>query len=177
MKELYDKIYTDQTKSNYGHRNHGGEYIDVLRVFRKDKYPSSWLDVGCGHNELIESLRDKKSKPYIQDALGVDFSCPGADQKCDILGMPFPDKRWDFISAFDVLEHLSPETIPDALNEMKRVSKRFMFTIDFRLSVYVIDGVNVHLTVWPRELWAEEIQKAGGIIVRNKGKFFMGNWS
>ena len=68
-KELYDKIYADparaKTDSNkplgsYGHTNHGKEWVDEIRTF-EDEFPSSWLDVGCGHNELIKSIRDRKS--------------------------------------------------------------------------------------------------------------------
>ena len=172
-KKLYNKIYSDPTaRSHYGHSNHGKGYLNLLL----EHQPKSWLDVGCGYNELIKEVRENKS---IEDSWGIDFSCPGADQNCDILELPFLDKRWDFITAFDVMEHLLPEQVHFGLKEMVRVSKRFAFTIAFRKAVVEIDGKNVHPTVWPAETWTEEIEKAGGIIWKKSkpgGGFFIGEW-
>ena len=171
-KELYDKIYANLS-TGYGHSNHGKIWIDF--IFQSQ--PKSWLDVGCGYNELIKEVRENTS---IEDSWGIDFSCPGADQNCDILELPFPDKRWDFITAFDVMEHLLPEQVPFGLKEMIRVSKRFAFTIAFRKASTEIDGKNAHPTVWPAETWTEEIEKAGGIIWKKSnpgGGFFIGEWN
>ena len=186
-KELYDKIYADPKHANYGHTNHGKKLVDEIRTF-EDVFPSSWLDVGCGYNELIKSIRDRKSIFKVKDSWGIDFSCPGADQNCDLLELPFPDKRWDFITAFDVLEHVLPEQVPFALKEMSRVSYRFAFTISFREGRLKIDGRNVHPTVWTASAWTEAIESAGGIISKTarlgdspaviyEAGFFLGKWS
>ena len=157
-KKLYDKIYLDPTAySYYGHTNHGKRYLNLFLGHQ----PKSWLDVGCGYNELIKEIRENK---FVEDSWGIDFSCPGADQNCDILELPFPDKRWDFITAFDVMEHLLPEQVPIGLKEMVRVSKRFAFTIAFKKAQCEVDGKNAHPTVWPAETCTEEIVKAGGVI-------------
>ena len=176
-KELYDKIYADPKHANYGHTNHGKNLVDEIRTF-EDEFPSSWLDVGCGYNELIKSIRDRKSIFKIKDSWGIDFSCPGADQNCDLLELPFPDKRWDFITAFDVLEHVLPEQVPFALKEMSRVSKRFAFTISFKTAP-VWYGKTVHPTVWPPSVWTEAIEKADGSISSISSPsngFFIGKW-
>ena len=178
-KKLYDKIYADPAvHTEYGHTNHGKEWVDFVRTF-EDEYPISWLDVGCGYNELIKSIRDRKSIFKIKDSWGIDFSCPGADQNCDILDLPFPDKRWDFITAFDVLEHFLSEQVPFALMEMSRVSKRFAFTISFKEARLEIDGKNVHPTVWTSSAWTKEIEKASGSIsyISSPSEgFFIGKW-
>jgi ubiquinone/menaquinone biosynthesis C-methylase UbiE len=173
-KELYDNIYSKPSRFvEYGHSNHGKRYLNLLL----EHQPKSWLDVGCGYNELIKEVRKNK---FIEDSWGIDFSCPGADQNCDILELPFPDKRWDFITAFDVMEHLLPEQVPIGLKEMVRVSKRFAFTIAFKKAGMEIDGKNAHPTVWPAETWTEEIEKVGGVIWKQsmprKG-FFIGEWN
>ena len=177
-KELYDNIYSNPACVDYGHTNHGGPWIDEIRTF-EDEFPSSWLDVGCGYNELIKSIRDRKTIFKVKDSWGIDFSCPGADQNCDILNLPFPDKRWDFITAFDVLEHLLPKQVPFALKEMSRVSYRFAFTISFKEAGTIVNGRNVHPTVQPPSAWTEAIESAGGVIMTPIGKqeeFFLGKW-
>ena len=169
----YDKVYS-KPNTKYGHSNHGRRHINAILKFQ----PESWLDVGCGYNELIKKVRED----HIKDSWGIDFSCPGADQQCDILDLPFSDNRWDFISAFDVMEHIYPDKVSIALEEMKRVSKRFVFTISFREAGQEIDGVNAHPTVWSSEVWFETIESVGGKIwdvdiKNNKSpKFFIGEW-
>jgi SAM-dependent methyltransferase len=169
-KVFYDKLYATK---KYGNTNHGTPWMNLLFQFQLE----SWLDVGCGYNELIKEVRKNK---FIEDSWGIDFSCPGADQTCDVLELPFPDKRWDFITAFDVMEHLLPEQVPLGLNEMVRVSKRFAFTISFVKALTEIDGKNAHPTVWPKEQWTKEIEKVGGVIWKQsmprKG-FFIGEWN
>ena len=175
QKKLYDKIYNNPNLPKYGHTTHG----DIWKVDILELNPESWLDVGCGHNILI-----KEVKKYwnVEDCLGVDFSCPSADENCDILDMPFEDKRWDFLTAFDVMEHLLPEQITKAFDEMKRVSKRFAFTICYVEAITIIDGENVHATVWPKDKWIDIIKQYGKLYDKSQPSFneangfFIGEW-
>ena len=177
MKELYDKIYSNPLQyENYGHSNHGKPWIDVI-LENSNKTIASWLDVGCGYNELIKEIREKD---IIKDSWGIDFSCPGADQDCDILDLPFPDKCWDYVTAFGVMEHLLPHQVPHALIELSRVSYRFAFIVSFEEAIMVVDGENAHPTVWSQVRWREEIEKAGGIMLEIPGpmaEFFIGEWT
>ena len=45
------------------------------------------------------------------------------------MDLPIKDKAFDFITAWDVLEHLLEEQVDSAFAEMKRVSKQYAFTI------------------------------------------------
>ena len=87
--------------------------------------PKSVLDVGCGHNEFAINLRENLGVI----SLGIDFACKSADKIADILDLPIKDKEFDFITAWDVLEHLLEEQVDLAFAEMKRVSKKYAFTI------------------------------------------------
>ena len=167
---FYTQIYNDQVNfPNYGHTNHGDKWlIDILEL-----NPASWLDIGCGHNTLIKHI-----KLYLDDAWGVDFACPSADQNCDMLDLPFADNRWDIVSAFDVMEHLLPEQIDTGLSEMARVGKRFVFTISYYKALMEINGKNAHPTVWSADKWIAKIEQYGTIndMSQTDKGFFIGEW-
>ena len=189
-KEAYDLLYLDPnthhgqfnrvpniTKSfEYGTFSHGSYHLDTLLDFN----PESWLDVGCGYNTLIRDVREK----YVKDSWGIDFSCPAADQICNVLDLPFPDKRWDLVTAFDVLEHIYPNDIDKALQEMRRVSNRFAFTICFEKAQLEHNGVNAHATIMSRLDWHKKIDDNGGDVydIVSGGspprikEFFAGDW-
>ena len=173
-KELYKKIYDNPDKfPKYGYGNHGKKYLNTILKYN----PSSLLDVGCGYNELVIECRDNG---YVKDALGIDFVSPGADEQCDILKLPFPDKRWDWITAFDVLEHLRPEQVQLGLTEMQRVSNNFAFTICYRKAYTIVDDRNVHPTVWSMDKWKVAIENVGGEIFEESipiDGFWIGKWT
>ena len=167
---FYTQIYNDQVNfPNYGHTNHGDKWlIDILEL-----NPASWLDIGCGHNTLIKHI-----KLYLDDAWGVDFACPSADQNCDMLDLPFADNRWDIVSAFDVMEHLLTEQIDTGLSEMARVGNRYVFTISYYKALMEINGKNAHPTVWSADKWIAKIEQYGTIndMSQTDKGFFIGEW-
>lgn len=146
---LYEAQHQGDYAAGYGHSNHGRAALDLLKGAR------SVLDVGCGHNEFVQALRDRK-----QLALGVDFACSSADLVCDALDMPFSNKAFEYVTAFDMLEHLRPEQVGGALKEMSRISAKFIFTIAHRASVHAApDGGNLHPTVWPESQWKSTLEE------------------
>jgi len=94
----YDKLYSKPTE--YGRTNHGHPYLERALKFK------SILDVGCGYNDFLKEVRDynKTTGQYDQKiwSIGVDFSCPGADELADILHLPFKDNSFELVTAFDV---------------------------------------------------------------------------
>lgn len=146
--EADEPYFVSYSHRKYGLINPGRHYMFFLAQC------SSVLDVGCGHNRLAITLRNKGVR-----ACGVDFASPKADVVADILALPFQDKEWDMVTALDVLEHLRPEQVRPALFELRRVSRRFLFKISFRASAMVVDGENLHPTVHDRAWWKSHLYR------------------
>lgn len=114
-RDKYLWIYGKSGSRSYGKRNHGyNAYSLVL-----DLAPKTLLDVGCGKGNFVEWAKVQGIK-----AEGMDFASNYGVQ-ADLLDMPFEDRSFEMITAFDVLEHLRPETLKKGLDEMYRVASRW----------------------------------------------------
>lgn len=170
-KEVYELIYSDNNYYHYGRTTHGKDAIKHII----DLKPESLLDVGCGHNYFVQIVK----KLGIEKAVGVDFACPSADYLADILDLPFNNKEFDFLTAWDVLEHLLPEQIDQALSEMSRVSKRFAFTIAYNPAGTVAPGKfknhNLHQCCRSPKWWRNEIEQYA-TTCHNYFAYWTGTW-
>jgi len=92
---------------------------------------NSYLDVGCGEGSLVRNIS------YRGDVrcCGIDISkvavAAGIEeglelQQGSVTAIPFPDNSFDFVTCFDVLEHLHPDESEQALSELVRVSKQLI---------------------------------------------------
>lgn len=134
----------------------------------------SLLDVGCGHNEFVASVRE--ARPEIR-AVGTDFACASADVRADATKLPFADKTFDALTAFDMLEHLLPDQVELVLQGFARISKAFVFSISHVPSVNKWQGEGLHPTVQPEDWWLAQIERAGGIDIHKEGKYIVGRWN
>jgi SAM-dependent methyltransferase len=89
----------------------------------------SLIDIGCGHGGFLKLMSEKR--PHVR-CVGVDNS-DGAlahitveKVKASITDIPFKDREFDCAYALEVLEHLNPEDFKKALNEMARLSKKYI---------------------------------------------------
>jgi SAM-dependent methyltransferase len=138
----------------------------------------SFLDLGCAGGGLVLDFVLRG-----HDALGLEGSdysllrqraewrtLPHRLMTCDI-AVPFSVRRtngeamrFDVISAWDVLEHISETALPVMLeNVRKHLSPRGIFTgtVSTRLAGSAPDGTNYHATVQPKAWWEAAFAKAG----------------
>lgn len=170
-REKYEGIYSNAKQyPKYGHSNHGSRSKALLKSWK----PESLVDIGCGWNEYVKEV--KLDHPLIK-AVGVDFACPGADILACSTKLPFSDKDFDVLTAFDMLEHITPEQVDSVLLEMNRVSKRFIFSISHVESVNKWKGQTLHPTVRSEDWWIRKIMKAGAIAISKYGNYITGKWS
>lgn len=95
------------------------------------------LDVGCGRGEILRHCAALGA-----DAFGIDYAAVAVDMSANVVEqttseapgkigvgqanarqLPFPDQAFDRVLMFDVVEHLYPWELDDALKEVYRVLK------------------------------------------------------
>lgn len=109
--------------------------------FQKYCYPDRWASY---YHQINESLKlepknileigagDKFFGNYIKSNTGIEYKNLDIanDLNPDTLGsvddMPVADNSFDLVCAFEVLEHLPFEKFEKCLNELKRVSKKYI---------------------------------------------------
>lgn len=85
------------------------------------------LDVGCATGYLVEALRELGVDAYGCDvsAYAVEHAAPGAlgyVRAGDLVrGLPYTDGEFDLVTGLEILEHLAPDEVPGALDELRRV--------------------------------------------------------
>ncbi len=166
--EKYLGLFSSPKHKGYGHSQHGKEAV----AFVREMNPKTLVDVGCGWNEFVKSVR-RASKT---EAIGVDFACPGADLTAPATSLPFSRKSVDVLTSFDMLEHLPHDEVDAALAEFARVSHQFIFSISYVPSVTKWKGHGLHPTVQNEAWWLERIRAAGGVPTK-RGRFILGRWA
>lgn len=105
----------------------------------------SLLDVGCGSGELLRYTAEFARAKGIEARLaGLDLnpisarvSASGTREfleitvtQGDAFRLPFADREFDYAISSLFFHHLTDEQIPQALQEMRRVTRRGVFVID-----------------------------------------------
>ena len=100
------------------------------------------LDYGCGKRRLMESLKPKRK-------LRIQCYDPGVPEFSE---SPSPS---DMVACIDVLEHIEPHLIGNVLDDLKRVTKRYLFaSVDCGPAEKTLpDGRNAHLIQRPANWW------------------------
>lgn len=99
-------------------------YRPVANLIRSER-PRHILDVGCGTRGLLGCV----NHPYV--GCDIHFPEPVHDLmrpvQANILALPFANATFDLVVCNDVLEHLSPSVRRSAVQELIRVSARFIW--------------------------------------------------
>ncbi len=146
----------------YEHNAHWQDFFGAIadRLIA-DFAPKTALDAGCAIGLLVEALRDRGV-----DAEGIDFSeFAIARSRDDIrshltigsITDPF-ERRYDLITCFEVLEHLSPQDAD------KAIANLCAFTDDLVVSSTPMHYRDpTHTNIHPQEYWTERFARHGFI--------------
>lgn len=89
---------------------------------------TSILDVGCGDGRLTNRLIER-----VRNVVGVDISSEALrhvrchTKQAGIEQLPFPNRSFELVIASEIIEHLGYEIYQRALNEISRVSSKYIF--------------------------------------------------
>jgi SAM-dependent methyltransferase len=101
----------------------------LWRNFRAE----SSLDVGCATGFLVEVLRERGVEAEGCDVseFAVSHASPGAAGHLRVAnlfaGLPWPEGTFPLVTALEILEHLPPGRVPDALAELHRVCGGYLY--------------------------------------------------
>lgn len=100
------------------------------------------LDIGCGNGMLCNRLKELSGKFVIgADRSPTALKYVNAEKlQADIANLPFKAQSFDLVAALEVLEHLPFTTFAKALDEIARVSRKYIRILvpnneDLRLSM------------------------------------------
>lgn len=83
--------------------------------------PATVLEIGVGDSAVGMYVKRNTAIRYTSCDMAKDLN---PDVVGSVTALPFPDGSFDTICAFEVLEHLPFEEFPEALKELRRVSKK-----------------------------------------------------
>lgn len=165
-REFERKRYADlhQQYCLYGASNHGAGARDLLLRLGVE----SLLDVGCGDNALAHWFHNEGVI-----AVGVDFADRRADHIAPAHDLPFPDEHFDWVTAFDMLEHLWPDEVDQVLDEFRRVGRvGLVVSIAYEPATTPVPGGNLHRTVQPESWWVRKLARVLEKVERHKDYLF-----
>lgn len=153
----------------YMHDDYGmtQERRDGLDKLIADLKGESYLDVSTGRGETLELAR-KHGFKHVRGTETVPALCNEYVTRAVLPQIPYADKQFDCVSLIEVIEHLLPDDIEPALNELTRLARKHIL-ISAAVRDCWIGGVNLHPSAKPLETWDEQFHKVWGDKVYRVG--------
>ena len=140
--------------------------LAYLRWVLKNAQFNTVLDVGCGCGYSVCALmvEGKKVKgievcQQLLDTSLESYRVVGVVTKGRIQQIPYIAEAFDLVYCAEVLEHLIEEDVHQAIGELVRVSKKYVFVTVCFVPDSAIPGLHLHETVKNEEWWDAEFAK------------------
>ncbi len=168
--EFYDANYFENGpgsgKSSYRGYNWNLGFLIIAIGLRNYFEPQKVLDVGCAKGFLVSCLRKINVEAYGVDisdyALAkAELSCQPFLSKASATNLAaFGDGEFDLVLCYDILEHLDPEEITQALREVCRISHKWV-TMKSPFKHYSWDLDTSHIGIKPKVEWQQLFAQEG----------------
>ena len=132
-----------------------------VEAIYKGLAPGSLLDVSTGRGEALELAKAAGHSP-VKGTEAVEYLCDGENVVHALAhSLPFEDGQFDYVTCFDVLEHLLEEDLLPALKEFYRVARKAVIVSASEESD-LREGRELHISKRPRGQWLYLIRQAWG---------------
>lgn len=158
----YDTVWKDE-----GYRSlQASQGIKYVAKLCHDVKFNSVLDVGCGPAwSVLEFLTRGKKAQGVEPCeylFSSELRVPaglGIVKKGPATAIPFPAESFDLVFCTDVLEHLPESEVHQALSELIRVSKKYVYASICHHEAQCFPHLKLHQCVKPREWWLQQFSQ------------------
>ena len=148
----YEKAYSELATYRMGPMRKEVVHQDIQTM----EPGKTYLDVGCGRAETVEAGLGRGL-----DAYGTDFVpalCGGRVLQADAEHLPYEDKSFDYVSCYDVLEHLTPGTEQAVIDQLFRICRRELFITTNNKRSVLPTGEDLHVNKRERKVWDQDLK-------------------
>lgn len=163
-KRIYEDVYSQQPL--YGCASPGRAEMMERACVPRIPRGCTIVDVGGGTYDfvkrLVESGHVKRGVvlDLAQAAVNHQLSM-GVEAVCgSVNALPFADNEFDIVTSFDVLEHLEPEDIDNAISEICRVAKSLVMIAVSPVPCPHL-GYELHRTIKSNDWWKKKLAEFG----------------
>ena len=152
----YEQVYRDP-----GYALGARRRAHIQQHLSHVKPKGSLLDVSTGRGEVLQLAEHVGFSP-VQGTEAVSYLCDGARILQALAhALPFPDKSFDTVTMFDVMEHLLPEDTEAVCRELVRVARsNILLTVHNGPSSWRNSGGDLHINRRASyEAWHEELKQ------------------
>ena len=139
-----------RSRPDFGSRGGAGNQgvIDVIGRYKELGVINSVLDYGTGKGAFPKSL--KSTYPDLQVG-AYDPAVEKFEKK--------PNREFELVTSFDVLEHVERDSIHAVIQEIKDLSSKLVFLqIDLQPAVKRLSsGRNAHIMLAPSDWWVSQV--------------------
>jgi SAM-dependent methyltransferase len=134
---------------------------NVIFQILHDRPTGSLLDVGTGRGETLEMAQDL-GYVTVRGTETVPALCKQDKVLFALLpNLPIGNEAFDTVTCFEVVEHLLPEDVVPALQELARVADHRVI-ISVCTAPDIRGGANLHPSARSEEEWEETLRVAWG---------------
>jgi len=126
------------------------EWVAITNKLIAKHHIKSLLDYGCGQSKFVQNFKDIETAEFDPAIITLSY---------------LPNKSFDLITCFDVLEHIPIEELQDVMGEIISRTHRCLFNISCRPAHKMLDNnLNAHVNVKDKDWWISYLGSKFSIV-------------
>lgn len=146
----YEEAYRSP---DYGMGDARMDYVRGMMATLRADGMRDVLDVGCGRGEALLLARDAGLEAQGCEVVRYLAMAEDVDLIDGAHALHYPDRSYDVVAAFDVMEHILEDDVVPVLRELLRVARKRVV-----LTIALFRDRDYHVTIKPEAWWANTIK-------------------